>query len=145
MKSASLLPAVVVLLAACATPSPSCPTPGQSECSETCFDLQSDAMNCGACGAVCGASRLPGRKMFLERLPRAGRLRRCWVAGSRGICSETAPRLLPPSSRPRRVMGRSAVSRLPGRPVHGTNILWLLDTENNQLDVEDVAKWPPPP
>jgi len=150
MKSASLLSAVVVLLAACATPSPSCPTPEQSLCSGNCFDLQSDAMNCGACGAVCGAQQTcqAGKCSSIVCL-QPDVYAACWVGGGLvGICSETgaqtptaivAPGLGDGGS------GNAVVPNLQAGVFTGADTLWLLDYENNQLDVVDVAKWPPVP
>src|SRR5262249_49424187 len=51
----------LVLIVGCAKPdagggSSGCPS-GQTACGQTCFDLDSSAQHCGACGTSCGAGQ----------------------------------------------------------------------------------------
>jgi hypothetical protein len=149
MKLTSLVLIVLALSAACAIPTPSCPVPGQSECSGTCVALQSDSMNCGSCGTVCSANQAclagtcgPGSCVQPDVYAA------CWVGGGLvGICSDTGVQ----TSTATIVglgdggSGSVVVPNLQAGLFTGADTLWLLDYQNNQLDVVDVAKWPPLP
>ncbi len=148
MKFASLSCALLVLLAACATPSPSCPIVGQSECAGVCFDLQSDATNCGSCGTVCATQQTcQAGKCSSSVCVKPDVYAACWVGGGLvGICSETGAQTSTAIVALRPGDGGSGapvVPELNGGVFSGAAILWLLDNENNQIDVVNTASWPP--
>jgi len=146
MKNAAAVLAVCAL-AACGNPSPPCPA-GQTQCESTCTSLQTDAQNCGSCGNACGNGQsCVAAKCTTLTCDHPDMFAACWVGGGvTGVCSDTG---IP--------TGTAVVALAPGDAgtVNGvvpqfssavfasSSRLWLLDEENNQIDIVDVSSWPP--
>jgi hypothetical protein len=153
MSRLAVLSAACVLgvIAACSNPTPPCSTPGQVECGTSCVFLASDLDNCGKCDNPCatGQACLAGQCSSIT-CDHPDLVATCWIGGGVvGICSDrglqTPQAIVAIAPGDAGISAGAVVPEFQSAVFTGPSTLWLLDYQDNQIDVVDTSTWPPAP